>query len=433
MNKKKFIAPFQTASEMYAFFDSIPAFQTSGLQAAHMGLAHFKTFCEAIDNPQKNIRMIHVAGTNGKGSVTAMLASVYAKAGYKTGMYTSPHLVHLSERIRVNGLPISDESLLRFFSIHAEIINTIQYSYFELLTAIAFWHFSESKVDIAIIETGLGGRLDATNIIAPLASVITTVSLDHSDYLGSDLKQIAFEKAGIIKENVPVIVGNVDKDVRAVITNVARSKNAQVIDASEYLPSEVSDGFELHHGEQKYKFELPLVSKAQQFNIASSMAALETCRDYLNAEAAHITAGISSAFELLPGRMEKLHPELNWYFDGAHNIQAIESLIQTISDQFKTDQITIIFNIMKDKANESLLSEFKVLNSVYYAETKNPRAAKFDSIRKVLPFCNKVSDETSQVISLLEKLKSELVIFTGSFYFYGVVRKWMENLPGIQT
>ncbi|MFO7848119.1 MAG: Mur ligase family protein, partial [Balneolaceae bacterium] len=189
--------------------ESIPMFGRQGKSAANFSLEPIRNFCEKLGNPQNKFRSVHVAGTNGKGTTCRMLASVYQEAGYRTGLYTSPHLADYRERFTVNSKWIPKQYLLRFFQEHSGLIESHKLTYFELSTAVAYWYFSEMETDVAILETGLGGRLDATNIVKPMVTVITSVGLDHTDLLGDTVEMIAAEKAGIIKPNTPVVAGQV--------------------------------------------------------------------------------------------------------------------------------------------------------------------------------------------------------------------------------
>ena len=193
------MSSFNSINDVYKWLNEIPMFGKTGASAANFSLRSIRRFCAELGNPQDTYPTIHVAGTNGKGTTCQMLASVCQSAGYKTGLYTSPHLLDYRERFRVNAAQITEQDLLRFFRRFDELLKRYSLTYFEISTAIAFWFFEQQKVDIAIIETGLGGRLDATNIITPEVSVITSVGLDHTDILGDSLGKIAKEKGGIIK------------------------------------------------------------------------------------------------------------------------------------------------------------------------------------------------------------------------------------------
>ncbi|MGK7368748.1 MAG: bifunctional folylpolyglutamate synthase/dihydrofolate synthase, partial [Candidatus Halalkalibacterium sp. M3_1C_030] len=228
--------PFKSIKEVSQYLESIPKFQTSGKSAANFDLERFRKFCEAMGNPQDDFPSVHVGGTNGKGSTCQILAAVYQHAGFKTGIYTSPHILEYTERFKINGDVITDSYLLEFFNRHESLLKSFRLSYFEISTAIAFWYFGKMKVDLAIIEVGLGGRLDATNVITPEVSVITNISLDHTDLLGETVPEIAAEKGGIIKKGVPVVLGNVSNEAENVLKKIARTKEAPLVEINKLRP-----------------------------------------------------------------------------------------------------------------------------------------------------------------------------------------------------
>ena len=214
-------------------FASLPTFQRDGATAYKPGLERISDFCRRIGNPQRNYFVIHVAGTNGKGSVCSMLTAVLQQAGYQTGLFTSPHLHDFRERIRVNGEMISKQKVVNFVNKHKTEMEECGLSFFEMTAAMAFDYFAQCDVEVAVIETGLGGRLDATNIVLPVVSVITNVGLDHTDLLGDSLPKIAREKGGIIKKCVPVIVGEKNPAYNLVLEEIAADKRSEVIYAEE--------------------------------------------------------------------------------------------------------------------------------------------------------------------------------------------------------
>ena len=202
-------------------FSALPSFQDKGATAYKPGLERVTAFCRHLGNPQRNYFVVHVAGTNGKGSVSNMLAAVLQQAGYQTGLFTSPHLTDFRERIRVNGEMISKQKVVNFVDRYKSEMERLQLSFFEMTTAMAFDYFAQSDVEVAVIETGLGGRLDATNIVQPLISVITNIGLEHTEYLGDSLPKIAREKGGIIKKCTPVVVGEKNPNYNLVLEEIA--------------------------------------------------------------------------------------------------------------------------------------------------------------------------------------------------------------------
>ena len=209
-------------------YSQSPMFSKIGKDAIKPGLNNIRKFCTALDNPQANFRSIHIAGTNGKGSTSHMLAAALQESEYRVGLYTSPHLLDFRERIRINGKPVSKQWVIDFVEEHKALIEEIQPSFFEITVAMAFQAFAEEKVDFAVIETGMGGRLDSTNIVVPILSIITNISYDHKDVLGNTLEEIAREKAGIIKEHVPVLVGELVPETERVFFEQAMHKRSTV-------------------------------------------------------------------------------------------------------------------------------------------------------------------------------------------------------------
>ena len=209
-------------------FQRLPMYQRSGIAAYKKDIGNIIKACKILNNPEKKIKTIHIAGTNGKGSTAHMLASILQEAGYKTGLYTSPHLKDFRERIKINGKTIDKKYIINFIKENQLEFEKINMSFFEFTVAMAFNYFTESKVDIAIIETGLGGRLDSTNIINPELSIITNIGLDHTNLLGNTIEKIAFEKAGIIKKNTPIIIGRKQHKTKEIFKSIAKEKNAKL-------------------------------------------------------------------------------------------------------------------------------------------------------------------------------------------------------------
>ncbi|HTO35900.1 MAG TPA: Mur ligase family protein, partial [Flavobacterium sp.] len=214
-------------------FNQLPMYQNIGVSAYKIDLSNTILLANHLKNPEKDFKSIHIAGTNGKGSVSSMIASVLQEAGYKTGLFTSPHLKDFRERIKINGKEISKKFVTDFIQKNKAFFEIHQLSFFEMTVGLAFEYFKQKKVDIAIIETGMGGRLDSTNIIAPLASVITNIGLDHTQFLGNSLDEIAFEKAGIIKTGVPVVIGEYTDETKKIFIEIAQKHKSEIYFASD--------------------------------------------------------------------------------------------------------------------------------------------------------------------------------------------------------
>ena len=262
-------------------FQSLPAFETSGAMAYKPGLERIAAFCRHLGNPQRNFFTIHVAGTNGKGSVAHIIASVLQQAGYRTGLFTSPHLQDFRERIRVDGEMIPKQKVVNFVDKHHDKMVESELSFFEMTAAMAFDYFAQSDVEVAVIETGLGGRLDATNIIVPILSVITNIGLEHTALLGDTLQKIAAEKAGIIKKSIPVIVGEADVRYNEVIEQAAAANKSRVIYAEREFVCE-----ECHPEGNRQFFHLRRTRDNRDFDVLLDLQGSYQCRNIVTASAA---------------------------------------------------------------------------------------------------------------------------------------------------
>jgi dihydrofolate synthase/folylpolyglutamate synthase len=375
-----------------------------------------------MGNPQDQFPSIHVAGTNGKGTTSYLLEKIYSDAGYKTGLFTSPHLLRYNERVRVSQQEITDQQILKFFRTVDDLLKEIKLSYFEISTALAFWLFAEQEVDIAIIETGLGGRLDSTNIITPQVSVITSIGLDHQNILGDTMEEIAAEKAGIIKEGIPVVIGNISGSARTIIEEAARLKQAPLTN-SEKLDPQWNEGT-VTLKKAGIKIKTSFKEPVNRWNIAISYTVAEILQDQFPVAETKLLNAIEN-FEGAPGRFEKIHPEYEWYFSGSHNSQALESSLEGIRAIKSVYETVLIFSAMKDKLNPEMFNYLKGFKKAYFIEQEGERAAKFRDVKDDLQV--ELLDE-SQKENILNELKTELVIFMGSFYFYPIVKRWTENV-----
>ncbi|MFH5832235.1 bifunctional folylpolyglutamate synthase/dihydrofolate synthase [Halalkalibaculum sp. DA3122] len=420
-----------STDDLYRYLDSIPAFQHEGAAAAKLDLERFRAFCGEIGDPQESYPSIHVAGTNGKGSTCQILGAIYHNAGYKTGVYTSPHLLEYRERFQVDGEYIPEERLLEFINTYRARIEAAALSYFELSTAIAFWWFHVQQVDIAVIETGLGGRLDATNILRPEVSVITNVSRDHTDILGEDILDIAKEKAGIIKFHTPVVVGNASEEVRTLIRKEAARQWGAVYEVHSLNPTWKMGICTLAEGEHQYHFATDLNNSVQAYNIAAAWYVVKLLGDSFNISEDQFREGlkqVKSTFNL-PGRFEKLDPGKEWYFDGAHNLEAVRAMTASVERIKPLNRAVLVLSLMKDKIDREMMAEFQKFKKIYYYTSGSKRSAGMGEIKKWLPDAEPFPDEQPL---FLKELESELVIFAGSFYFYSSVRKLLQTLHSDQ-
>lgn len=370
-------------------FNSYPVFEHVGGSAYKEGLYNTHRLDEYFGHPHRAYKTIHIAGTNGKGSCSHTIAAVLQKAGYKVGLYTSPHLVDFRERIRVNGAPIDKQRVIDFVEQHRDAFEPLHPSFFELTTALAFLYFKEQQVDIAIIEVGLGGRLDCTNIITPLLSVITNISLDHTQFLGNTLVQIAGEKAGIIKPGVPVVVGETTDETRPVFTTKAEEADAPIVLAEEWKP--VINTTPLPEGGNSYETRLLSTLKGelggayQQKNTNTVLTALDLLRGAIPgfAPLLHLTdedirLGFAEVCALtgLMGRWQLLRQSPRVVCDTGHNVGGWKYLSKQIMAQH-CSQLRMVFGMVDDKDVEGVI-QLLPRKAVYYwtqASTKRSVAA----------------------------------------------------------
>ncbi|MDZ7657803.1 folylpolyglutamate synthase/dihydrofolate synthase family protein [Fodinibius sp.] len=420
---------FTSLQSVREYLDSIPKFQSRGASAANFDLSRFRNFCDAIGNPHEEFDSIHIGGTNGKGSTCNILASVFQKAGYKTGVYTSPHIIAFNERFRINGDVISNDELLEFFNTYIDDVEAYTLTYFEISTAIAFWWFARSNVDIACIEVGLGGRLDATNIIDPKISVITSISLDHTDILGDSITEIAREKAGILKEGRPVVIGDLPMQAQNEIVKIAEQKACPFYTIDNLNPKYIKTGhYQLTVDDRMINISSNLTSPIQAKNVAIVWQVCSVLGDkYGSITEENFISGlkrVNTGF----GRFERLVDGEHWYFDGGHNLEAVKVLKESVKTVGNVENATLVLSLMQDKIREEVMTEFLEFKNIYYYSLGLERAATFDDIKEWLPKANPfpASDEDRKKI-MQDDFDSELVIFSGSFYFYETVRDWVST------
>jgi dihydrofolate synthase / folylpolyglutamate synthase len=365
-------------------FTRLPLFSRIGAAAYKADLKNIESLAEILDHPEKKFKSIHISGTNGKGSTSHMLAAILQKAGYKTGLYTSPHLHDFRERIRINGQMIPEKDVVDFTEKIRLYIDQIEPSFFEITVAMAFDWFAASKVDIAVVEVGLGGRLDSTNIIIPEISVITNISYDHMDLLGNTLEKIAFEKAGIIKTSVPVVVGENQKETHHIFEQVAKEKNAPVYFASDkrFVGEWRTENHLLNlqlteiHNNNKRNFSLDLSGLYQLKNIVTVTEVVAL----LNQKGYHISdASMQLALKQvksltgLHGRWEILHEHPLVILDVGHNEDGMKAIKMQIENT-DYEELHIIIGLAKDKQIEKILACLPARAHYYFTRAQTPRA-----------------------------------------------------------
>lgn len=347
-------------------FNSFPSYQNVGAGAYKEGLQNITEMCRLLDNPQRNYFTIHIAGTNGKGSVSHILASVLQQAGYCVGLFTSPHLVDFRERIRVNGTPISEREVVNFVKNHKQEMVNLGLSFFEMTTAMAFHHFSENDVEVAIIETGLGGRLDSTNIIKPILSVITNIALEHTALLGNTIGEIAFEKAGIIKNDTPVVVGESGEESNEVFDRIAAERGSMLVYADrewEIVESDPSGEYMRYHIQRPRDgrtqiLDLDLLGSYQRKNIITARTAISLLRHQtpLNISTRALVEGVRTVVATtgLIGRWHKLGDSPRVYCDTGHNAHGLKEVVEQIRSQ-EYDKLYMIIGMVSDKDFDAVI------------------------------------------------------------------------------
>lgn len=371
----------------------LPVFHRDGAKAFKPGLANTFTLCEHLGNPQTKFKSIHIAGTNGKGSTSHYMAAILQSAGYKTGLYTSPHLKEYTERFRINGNSIEKAKVTEFVEINRTLIEKLKPSFFELSVAMAFDFFAYEKVDIAVIEVGLGGRLDSTNIIQPELSIITNIGFDHMDVLGNTLPEIAFEKAGIIKHKTPVVISERQLETSPVFIEKATEENAPIFFAEDYYSIAESrnsgtnnlnleiDVFN-HNGETLYEGLLSqLIGKYQLKNLKGVFQAVDVLKSLnFHIPDSAIRKGISEVVSLtgLKGRWQILDKEPLTICDTGHNEHGLKIVLNQIERLFSNSLIKgkkhFILGFVKDKNVTEIISLFPKDANYYFCEANSPRA-----------------------------------------------------------
>jgi dihydrofolate synthase / folylpolyglutamate synthase len=417
-------------------YQRLPMFTRLGKAAYKADLGNTLALCEAINNPHHHFNSVHIAGTNGKGSVSHSIAAVLQQAGYRTGLYTSPHLRDFRERIRINGEMIPKENVVAFTTRITDAIEKINPSFFEVTVAMAFDWFSQQQVDIAIIETGLGGRLDSTNVIRPLLSIITNIGYDHMDILGNTLDRIAGEKAGIIKKNTPVIIGESLPETRPVFEAKALLEEAPISYASEkrtvvayqYDVSaiEIQVIEEDSKGISHYQLDLPGIYQTK--NILSVLEALAQLRQmgFTIPETA-VQQGLRQVKKLtgLGGRWEVLRRDPLLILDVAHNEDGIRQLLQQVSIT-PHRHLHIVIGMVKDKAIDNILSLLPNTATYYFTQASLPRALDArllheQAVAKGLHGSNwpSVNDAIRQALANVGN--EDLILVCGSIFVVGEV------------
>ena len=411
-------------------------FSRLGASAIRKDITNTVELCETLGNPHTRFKSIHIAGTNGKGSVSHMLASIFQTAGYKTGLYTSPHLKDFRERIKINGEMIPKEFVIEFVSGIQGDIEELNPSFFEITVAMAFDFFAKEKVDIAIVEVGLGGRLDSTNIVMPELSVITNIGWDHMNILGDTLEKIAFEKAGIIKENVPVIVGETSDETKSVFEDVARSKNAEIIfaDSIRYVSSWSYEKTHLNveianiSKNEHHTYSLDLTGYYQTKNLVTVLEVVSQMRSKnwkISPKQVQKALEHVKKFTGLHGRWEVIQQHPMVVLDVAHNVDGIKQIVAQIELTDYND-LHIILGMVKDKDIEKVLTLLPREGKYYFTRAAIPRAVPEADLAQRARAAGLDGEHFPNVNEALKTAKhkaspADLIVVCGSVFVVGEV------------
>lgn len=364
-------------------FNKLPMYQRIGAAAYKADLNNTIQLLDLLDNPHNSFKSVHVAGTNGKGSVSHTLASVFQEAGYKTGLYTSPHLRDFRERIRINGEMIPEENVVQFIDTYKDKFEAMELSFFEMTVGMAFDYFRNEKVDIAIVEVGMGGRLDSTNLITPELSIITNIDFDHTKFLGDTRAKIAYEKAGIIKPGIPVVIGETHPETEQVFIDKAKECGSpiyfadQIFDCDKiYFESFTEQKFDVWKNSELYMeaIEIPLMGNYQQKNLTTVMCAIDLLRDKFNLSDDDIRDGIGKVIRNthLMGRWQILCKDPLTIADTGHNVAGITEVVRQLAEMHY-GKLHFVLGMVNDKDIDSVLQLLPRGAEYYFCKADIPR------------------------------------------------------------
>lgn len=393
-------------------FQQFPSYQKIGQKAYKPNLDNINNLVQQLSIPFHQLNYIHVAGTNGKGTTCSILASTLKEAGYNVGLYTSPHIVDFRERIRINGNKIEESDVIKFVEKTRKTKLSFSPSFFEITWAMALDHFIKEKCDIVIVETGLGGRLDATNIIDPILSVITSIGLDHTDILGETRSQIAKEKCGIIKKKKPIISGFLDPEIKPIFINQSTISNSLLIEVDTRQARSYFDKNQL------------IVEKTLEILNKNTL---------FNSSASHLELGIKNIYQNsgYRGRLQKIHDSPTIILDGAHNKEGVIALLDSIDKLYQYNNLHIIYGASNDKNIEEIIDLFPSVCNTYFVSFNHPRSATIERYQPILSQKNKKFQFHPNALNLLSNLKStvnknDMVLIFGSFFLLEDFLKKMD-------
>ena len=389
-------------------YSKLPMYQNIGQSAYKSNLNNIISICNHLNNPHNNFKSIHVGGTNGKGSCSHMLSSILQDAGLKVGLYTSPHLLDFRERVKINGEMISKGSVSKFMIENFDFFESSNVSFFEMTVGLAFNYFNQNNVDIAIIEVGMGGRLDSTNIINPILSLITNISIDHTKFLGSNIFDIAKEKAGIIKKNTPVIIGETQPEIKKIFIDIADSKNSDIVFADEFNYN---------------NFYCDLKGNYQSKNIKAVLKSIEILKERsLKINNNHIETGLKNVLKNtgLTGRWQILNKNPMIICDTAHNEAALREVISQIKSLDYLN-LHLIIGFTNDKNLNKIAKLFPEDSKYYFVQPNIERAIKSKEVRDIFKSHNRFGDyfeSIKETISYVKGIsnKNDLIFIGGSTF-----------------
>ncbi|EAZ83117.1 bifunctional folylpolyglutamate synthase/dihydrofolate synthase [Algoriphagus machipongonensis] len=410
-------------------FNALPMFQRQGAPAFKKDLSNTLALCDHLRNPEKKFKSIHVAGTNGKGSTSHSLAAILQKAGYKTGLYTSPHLKSFTERIKIDGIEIPEDEVVQFVKENKTFIENLKPSFFEMTVAMAFWHFAKESVDVAVIEVGMGGKFDSTNVILPEISVITNIGFDHVQFLGNTLPEIAGEKAGIIKQRIPVVISQTQVETKPVFIQKAQSVSASIKFADEswqIKKAGVSEGlvtYEVIHKEEISHLNFGLLGNYQRFNLPGILETVHQLKKsgWEISEIA-LKEGLEKVASLtgLKGRWQVLETQPMTICDTGHNIAGFTEILDQLKE-YEYDALWMVLGMVQDKDVSEVLSKLPKEAHFVFCEAKIPRALPASELaKKALDYELKgqIVPEVNEALTFARKNagKNDLIFIGGSTF-----------------
>ncbi len=433
-----------TGTLFLTFQEALDFLYTRHATGMKLGLDHIRALVKDLKHPERTFKSIHIAGTNGKGSTASMLAAVFQAAGYKTGLYTSPHLINVRERIQVDSVMIPENCFIHYLQQSLPLIEKHMVSYFEIMTAMAFLYFSDEKVDIAILETGLGGRLDATNVITPELCIITDISFDHTKTLGRRLKLIAAEKAGIYKQNIPCVTGVQRPQIIAHLKNLAKEKCVPFFSTREEVTTKIHT---LDETGCRYRFQwketvlsdlhLNLLGSHQVKNASTALLALQVLQQngWVFSEQA-VRQGLQNVN--WPARLQLLPGQPRLLVDSAHNNAGIRNLVYHLNCLFNFKRLIFVFGVLRDKDYSSMLHMIaSVADVILFTKPDNERALDPNALlhhesvsKKTTEVYESINDAISRACAIAGH--EDLICAAGSIYFVGEVLTWYQQNRNLQ-